>query len=209
MVKSIRDLCRLNMSPRVLGFDDAPFQTKPRVPGSEVHAVGIITSSDRFEGMLYCSGILQDGLNAGERLSQCVRESKFNEQIHAVFVDGITMGGLNVIDIQQLATELQRPVISVMRCHPNIEKMLKAIEKLPFASEREDRLRAAGPIHEIGGWIFQFRCPNGDGSSVNEEDVARLLSKCTPKGTQKIPECLRMAHLIGAAVKTGQSSSSA
>lgn len=215
MVKSIPELCRRNISPRILGIDDAPFQSKPRVPGSEVHAVGVVTSLDRFEGMLYCGGIEQDGLNAGLRLSEAILESKFHDQIHAVFIDGVTMGGLNIVNIDELATAISRPVVAVMRFHPNIEKMLDAIAKLPHKEERTARIRAAGPIYEIREWVFQFRCPPPSqreietNSTVTPDDVASLLDKCTPTGGQKIPECLRIAHLIGAAIKTGQSSSSA
>lgn len=211
MVKSIGDLCRRDIKPRILGIDDAPFQSRPRQPGSEVHAVGVVTSEDRFEGMLYFGGIEQDGLNAGCCVAESVKKSKFLEQIHAVLLDGVTMGGLNVIDIDELARALQRPVIAVMRSQPNIEKMLGAISKVPDSDERVARIRAAGPIHEIRRWVFQFRSPPaGSGAAViTAEEVALVLDKCTPGGQQKIPECLRMAHLIGAAIKTGQSSSSA
>lgn len=220
MVKSISDVCQLNLSPRTIGIDDAPFQTRPRIRGSEVHAVAIITSNDRFEGMLYIPAIHQDGLNAGQRLAETILTSKFHEQLHAVLLDGVTMGGLNVIDIAQLATDLQRPVVALMRTHPNLQRMLGAIQKLPEAQERAQRIRAAGPIYEVRGWVFQYRCPIPDGSvmsekigdvhqSVTPEIIATLLDRCTPAGGQKVPECLRIAHLIGAAIKTGQSSSSA
>lgn len=220
MVKSISDVCRLNLSPRTIGIDDAPFQTCPRIRGSEVHAVAIITSNDRFEGMLYIPAIHQDGLNAGQRLTEAILASKFHDQLHAVFLDGVTMGGLNVIDIAQLATDLQRPVVALMRTYPNLQRMLQAIEKLPEAQERIQRIRAAGPIYKIRNWIFQYRCPvpqarsqseqiDSTYQSVTPDVIATLLEKCTPHSGQKIPECLRMAHLIGAAIKTGQSSSNA
>ncbi|KAI0565839.1 hypothetical protein FGB62_14g028 [Gracilaria domingensis] len=210
MVKSVAEVCRRNLAPRILGFDDAPFQTRPRIPGSEVHAVGIVTSLDRFEGMLYCGRILQDGLNAGDCIAEAVLNSKFHEQIHAVFLDGVTMGGLNVIDIQQLADVLNRPVVAVMRAQPNIEKMLAAIAKLPCAEERRLKLAAAGPIHQVDGWVFQYRCPTDENAgTTTAQNIATLLDRCTPLGTQQIPECLRVAHLIGAAIKSGQSSSSA
>lgn len=219
MVKSIKAVNHLNLSPRVIGFDDTPFQSRPRQPGSELEAVGIVSSDALFEGMLYVRGIIQDGMNAGERLADAVMASKFYDQIHAVLVDGITMGGLNVIDIAWLANKLQRPVIAVMRAYPKLERMIAAIEKIPLASERTARLRAAGPIHEIRNWVFQYRCPQAsDGDIANDakvyeevtpDEVARLLDRCTPQGGQKIAECLRIAHLIGSAIKTGQSSSRA
>lgn len=211
MVKSISELCRQKVAPRIIGIDDAPFQTKPRVPGSEVHAVAIVTTADRFEGMLYCGNIIQDGMNAGHVLSQTILTSKFHSQIHAVFLDGITMGGFNVIDIQCLADELHRPVVAVMRTTPDMESIYSALSRLPHSVERRRRIDAAGPVHHIGDWIFQYRCPacSTHEAEVLPEEVALLLTKCTPQGTQKIPECLRIAHLIGAAIKTGQSSSSA
>lgn len=206
--KPISDVNRLGLSPRVIGFDDTPFQSRPRVPGSELNAVGVVTSSDRFEGMLYCSGIIQDGLNAGEVLSKAIQDSKFHSQIHAVLLDGITMGGLNVIDIERLAAEVQRPVIAVMRSLPNIPRMNVAISKVSNQDERRRRVTAAGQIYELGSWVFQYKVPPML-SKEEPEEIATLLQRCTPDGTQKIPESLRVAHLIGAAVKIGHSSSSA
>lgn len=227
------------------------------MPGSEVHSVGIVTSGDRFEGMLYVGGIHQDGLNAGDQLAAAIEQSKFHAQIHAVLLDGVTMGGLNVIDIHALARRVQRPVVAVMRAQPNMGRMLNAISFVASPDECIQRIESAGPVHVIDKWIFQYRTPgllnetetdtgaenakadadvdtrkgngadaiaknagSGSGSSssgdavtydadVDEGDIVWLLTKCTPEGTQKIPECLRMAHLIGAAIKTGQSSSSA
>lgn len=255
-MKTIRQVRRRNLIPRVVGFDDAPFSTSPRVPGSEVHSVGIVTSGDRFEGMLYVGGIHQDGLNAGDQLAAAIEQSKFHAQIHAVLLDGVTMGGLNVIDIHALARRVQRPVVAVMRAQPNMGRMLNAISFVASPDARIQRIENAGPVHVIDRWIFQYRTPGvvndsntdigaenakadtggntdkesgtdaivenvGSGSDsccgdsiaydadVDKGDIVWLLTKCTPEGTQKIPECLRMAHLIGAAIKTGQSSSSA
>lgn len=214
MVKSIKEICRKKLTPRVLCFDDAPFETRPRRPGSEINAVGIVTRGDRFEGMLYVGGIEQDGHNAQECLQESILQSKFHEQIHAVLLDGITMGGLNVIDISYLASRINRPVISCMRRMPDIASMINAISHLSDSVLRTARVESAGPVHQVQTWVFQFRCPPPDDgdhhlSAVSPQDVADLLDLCTPVGTQKIPEGLRMAHLIGAAIKTGQSSSSA
>lgn len=213
MVKSIIEVHRKGVSPRLIGFDDAPFQSRPRIQGSEVHAVGIVTSADRFEGMLYVDKIAQDGDNAQQRLYESLTASKFHAQVHAVLLDGVTMGGFNVIDITYLAHMVQRPVIAVMRAQPNFSNMFNAATNLPDATSRIARIQTAGPVHTIRQWIFQYRCPPlAPEEAVNEvtpKHVAWLLDCNTPPGTQKIPECLRIAHLVGAAIKTGQSSSSA
>lgn len=204
MVKTLSDVLRLGVEPRVLSFDDAPFQSRPRIPGSEVHAVGIVTSGHRFEGMLYVGGLLQDGMNACERLAAITLSSKFHEQIHAVLLDGVTMGGLNVIDIKELANRLQRTVIAVMRKRPNMQKMVEAVSHLPDARERNERLMNAGPIFEAGRWVFQYACP-ADGVDTDAmpltDDVVRLLDKCTPSDQQKVPEYVR--HLYQSALQHG------
>lgn len=215
MVKSIPEICRKNILPRLIGFDDAPFQTRPRVHGSEIHAVGIVTSGYRFEGMLFIDRIAQDGDNAQIRIQEMLMNSKFHEQVHAVLLDGVTMGGLNVIDISYLARSIQRPVISVMRSQPNFTRMFDALNNVSNPDERIARIHAAGPVHVVRHWIFQYRCPpsvdenDALGSEPTPEEIALLLDRSTPLGTQKIPECLRIAHFVGAAIKTGQSSSSA
>ena len=200
-------MLRSNLQLRALGFDDAPFSTNPRIFGSVVNVVGIATSNSKFEGMLYGS-IKQDFLDSTDVLISMIKRSKFLPQIHAVLIDGLTLGGLNVVDLQKVATEVDRVCVAVMRRQPNIEKMLNAMRNLPHFEERSSLLTKAGPIHVVQNWTFQYRVPNPH-DYTTPEDVAKLLQLLTPTGTQKIPECLRIAHLIGAAIKTGESGSSA
>lgn len=212
MVKSLPEVCRTGLTPRAVGLDDAPFPSRPRQKGGEVHAVGIITSGDRFEGMLYIRGLSQDGLNAQHIYADQILKSKFHPQIHAVLLDGISVAGLDIIDIAWLANAVQRVVIAILRAQPDLAAFDAALSRLPHSEVRIARAREASPVYHIGPWFFQFRCPlrsDGQACDVSPQDVAQFLSLCTPHGTQKIPECLRIAHLVGAAVMTGQSSSSA
>lgn len=212
MVKSLVEICQTGLTPRALGLDDAPFQSRPRQTGGQVHAVGIVTSGDRFEGMLYIRGLSQDGLNAQEIYADQISKSKFHPQIHAVLLDGISVAGLDIIDIAWLANSIQRIVIAVIRAPPNLPAFEAALRRLPNAEVRIARAREAAPVHQIGNWHFQYRCPSNAPErfqNTSPEHVAQFLDLCTPQGTQKIPECLRIAHLVGAAVMTGQSSSSA
>lgn len=200
-VKSVAELCRLGLSPRVMGIDDAPFESKPRRPGSAVSAMGIVTTNSRFEGALYWNGdIHMDGLNAGDVLRDAIVPSKFYAQLHAVLLDGVTMGGLNVVDISALAVALDRPVVSIMRRVPDIPKMLEAVSRLPHAAESERRLRDAGRIFEVDSWIFQYRWgkTDDDRQPPTPEEIAQLLDKCTPTGGQKIPEYVAASALSSA-----------
>lgn len=177
-----------------------------------MHAVGIVTSSDRFEGMLYIRGLSQDGLNAQDIYAAQILGSKFHPQIHAVLLDGISVAGLDIIDIAWLANAVQRVVIAVLRGPPDLAAFNAALARLPHSETRIARTSQAAPVHHVDPWYFQYRCPLNSSDQphrVTPQDVAQFLNLCTPRGTQKIPECLRIAHLVGAAVMTGQSSSSA
>lgn len=188
MVKSIPMLLRQNIVPRVLGFDDAPFGSRPRETLAEVNYVGIVTSAARFEGMLYGGELHHDGLNATDCIAESILHSKFHEQIHSIFIDGVTMGGLNVIDISSLAERTQRTVVAVMRRQPDVFAMLAACSRLPNYAERVHKIRAAGPVFQERRWIFQYKCPPSTNDAPNPEQIATLLDRCTPNESQKIPE---------------------
>lgn len=212
MVRPIFSVVHNRVTPRVLSFDDAPHQTNPRTPGVSVPIVGILTSADRFEGMLLTSAY-QDGQDATEKLSAAVIDSKFHPQIHAILLDGISFAGLNIVDIARLADSLSRPVVALMRRRPDTAAFSRALHQLPGAAERQRGASAAGDVYEASGWIFQYKLPSDAverGDTTSLEDIALLLDLCQPqRTTQKIPEGLRIAHLVGAAISRGESSSHA
>ncbi|MEL6346385.1 MAG: DUF99 family protein [Myxococcota bacterium] len=191
-MKSLAEVMRTGRRLRTIGFDDSPFE---RRRGAPVNLSGIVCSGVRFEGMIW--GLTtKDGLDATDVIAKMLLESKFHEQVHAVLIDGVAVGGFNIIDLPDLAARLDRPCIAVMRKMPNLERVHAAINKLPDPKPRLKILARAGRIHEVGGFIFQVV---GEKPGV----VARALSKITDRG--QVPEPLRIAHLIGAAVKMGQS----
>lgn len=178
---------------RVIGFDDAHYADKTR--GAEVNVAGIVCSDTRFEGMLWGS-IEKDGFDATDQLSKLLSNSKFAAQVQIALTDGITFGGCNVVDLRELNAKLGVPVVAVMRRRPDIDKFRFVIDRLPDSEDRWAQVQAAGPIHEIDGFVFQVvgECPI---------ITARVLKRLTDQG--KVPEALRLAHLIGSAVKLGTS----
>lgn len=178
---------------RVIGFDDAHHQGKPR--GAAVNVAGVICSGTRFEGMIW-GELSKDGMESTEVLGEMLTASKFANQLHLVLLDGITFGGCNVVDLPKLSVRTGLPCVSVMRRAPNIDRFRQVVESLPEKEERWRRVQAAGPIHEHGDFFFQV-------SGASEETIGRALVRLTDQG--KVPEALRVAHLIGSAVMLGQS----
>ena len=125
-------LLRHQRQIRVIGFDDAPFIRHTSKP---VAVAGIVCAGTRFEGMLW-GYITADGWDSTEKLSQLIVNSKFYSQLHLVLLDGIGMGGFNLIDLPQLSQKVQLPCVAVMRKLPNLEKMKQAICLLPEPEKR-------------------------------------------------------------------------
>lgn len=177
----------------VIGFDDAPFV---RAPGMPVSVAGIVCQGTRFEGMVWGQAT-QDGTDGTQVLSALLTGSKFASQVHLVLTDGLTLGGLNVVDLPALHEAVGVPCVAVMRRRPDLTAMRGALNRLPDPEGGWATLQRAGPIHEVGDFVFQV-------VGAPPEHAAAALAALTDRG--RVPECLRLAHLIGAAVQTGQSS---
>ncbi len=182
-------------SPRLLravGFDDAPF---PHRQGAAVQVAGVVCCGTRFEGLVW-GRVRRDGWNATGELVRMLEGGKFLPQIHLVLLDGVAFGGLNLVDLPSLAERLGKPVIAVMRRPPDLAAMEAAIRKLPGAERRLQVLRRAGPIHQRAPFVFQAH-------GLSPEQAYDALERLTDTG--HVPEALRLAHLIGAAVVNGVS----
>ena len=182
---------------RVAGVDDAHYADKSR--GSKVYFSAIVCGGTRFEGMLW-GDLEKDGTDATYKIASLLGESKFFPQLHLVLLDGITFGGCNVVDLSQLHDRLNLPIVAVMRRPPNMERFEHVVNKFDDAEERWRCTQAAGEVHQLDGWTFQC---------VGEEPeiIAKSLQRLTDNG--KVPEALRLAHLIGSAVMLGESSNRA
>ena len=192
----LAELLRLDRTIKVIGFDDAPFS---RTSGSPVSIAGVVCGGTRFEGMVW-GKVLPDGLDATDAICQLLLGGKFLPQLHLVLLDGIAFGGFNIIDLPKLASRLQIPCVAVMRRQPDLAAVEKALGHLSDSEYRLELLRRAGKIYAFEPFFFQV-------CGEQPEVIALVLQRLTDTG--KVPEALRLAHLIGAAVITGVSGSSA
>jgi endonuclease V-like protein UPF0215 family len=179
--------------PRVLGIDDAPF-TKGQ--DGEVPIVGVVVAgAKQVEGVAITSFPV-DGEGATAFLIDWVRASRWNLALQGIVLGGITIAGLGLVDIVTLAADLATPVLAVTRRPPAKSDLGKALataglmervallERTPSAIEIEPRLHLAF-------------------AGIEENEARKLLRSTLGQG--KMPEALRLAHLIGAALVHGQS----
>lgn len=177
---------------RAVGFDDAPFERRRR---GEVGVAGVVCAGTRFEGLVW-GRVREDGWNATDVLARLLVGGKFLPQIHLVLLDGLSFGGLNLVDLPALAARTGRPCVAVMRRPPDLAAMERAIRRLPRPERRLALLRAAGEIHRRGAFVFQIAGGDPDGAG-------KALARLTDRGA--VPEPLRLAHLVGAAFRRGES----
>ena len=185
-------LLRSGRRVRTLGIDDGPFDRGQR---SNVLVVGAVYSAGDFEGLL-TTHVRGDGRDATGKLIQMIAGSKFQAQLHFVMLDGITLGGFNVVDLPGLAEGVALPCAAVMRRQPDRAAVDQALDHLPASARRRQVMDRAGPIHRAGRISFQV--------AGVEVEVARAVILGSLRHGH-VPECLRAAHLIARGVVTGES----
>ena len=101
---------------RVIGIDDAPFD---KFGKGNVMVVGTV-----FRGGQWLDGVLStkvsiDGNNATAKIAEMINKSKFKPQLQCIFLDGIAVGGFNVIDVKHLSkkTEVSDANCGIVNSH--------------------------------------------------------------------------------------------
>ncbi len=183
---------------RILGFDDAPFipRSKAKVP-----VIGVFFRGGSFLDGIIKTEITVDGLDATRILTRVINKSKHKKQLRVIMLNGITIGGFNLIDIQDLYEKTTLPVIAINRKMPNLKKIQKALQNFDDFEKRWEYIKKAGKIYKMNiknnkNIYFQFI-----GLKIEEAKKIIKLS-CT---RSLIPEPLRIAHLIGSALVKGES----
>jgi len=177
----------------VVGFDDGPFD---KYRHANVPVVGAVFSDLRLEGVL-TGRVRTDGANSTRVLGELVRASKFAPQLQLVLLQGIALGGFNVIDLHALHERLKIPVMVVARRQPRLEKIREALlTRVPGGARKWSLIERLGPMEPVAG-VYVQRLGLSRGQA---EDVIRRLAVHS-----NIPEPLRTAHLIAGGIATGQS----
>lgn len=175
----------------VVGFDDAPFPHRHR---GDVTLVGTVCSRTRLDGVLR-TRVRRDGANATDRMIDVVAGSPFHGHLQAVLLQGIAVAGFNVVDIHRLSQRLERPVLVVARRAPDLDAIADALRRTGRGWQRKWALiEAAGPMEALRGVQVQR-------AGLTRGQASQLLAATTLHG--KIPEPLRMAHLIAGGMTTG------
>ncbi len=177
---------------RVIGIDDSPFKK------SQQHDVLVVGSI--FKGGLFLDGVIStkitiDGDDATEKIIGMINKSKFKPQLQCILLNGIAVGGFNVIDIKELSRNTALPVIVVIRKKPNINLIKETLEKIG-KKEKIQLIEKAGSVAPVNGLFIQL-------AGISIEKAKEILKlTCT---RSLIPEPIRMSHLIASGITDGES----
>ena len=121
---------------------------------------------------------------------------RFASSLHAIVLGGVTIAGLGVVDIAALHERTGVPVAVVNRQNPTDERLIGALRAAGL-NERVATVEAtprAWPL-DTGLWVAH--------AGTGRDAIGRVLAAVRAKS--QLPEPLRLAHLIAAAIVSGQS----
>jgi hypothetical protein len=179
---------------RVLGIDDGKFTFRSK---EQVPIVGVVFRGGYWFDGVMSSQVTVDGFDANENIGNMIVKSPHFRQLRVIMLNGITFGGFNVVDIKALNELTGLPVIVVSERKPNLATIQLALRHLPRSEERWRAVLNAGEIFPA--------ITRGTNRRVYVEaagiskDLALEVLKLTSTRS-KIPEPLRVAHLIASGI---------
>ena len=180
-------------NPITIGFDDATFKLKTNDKTTQL--IGVVCQGTRMVRVVR-DDIKIDGTDATEKIIKLVRDNE--KHVQYVLTHTITFGGFNIANLKDIYNETGKPIIAITEREVDFDSVESAL-KIKFPHTYKNKLRyiiEAGNLYETeintaGGMskvFFHYK-----GTSVKE--VETLLEKICIDS--KLPESVRMAHLIG------------
>ena len=177
---------------RIIGIDDSPFD---KFNDSQVLVVGVVMRGGSWIDGVLSTKVNVDGNDSTSKLIEMVNKSKFKPQLQCIFLDGIAVGGFNIIDVEELNHKTNLPVIIIIRRQPDISTIKKTLIKLN-KKEKIDLIEKAGNVIQVNEIFIQL-------TGIDLDEAKKILKiVCT---RSLIPEPLRLAHLIASGIVTGES----
>jgi len=179
--------------PITIGIDDAAFELKSL--SKKTQLIGVVCQGIRMVNVVRTE-IEIDGMDATDKLIELVKQNE--EHVQFILTHTITFGGFNLINLSRIYDELKKPVIAINDSEVDIEAVVKALKK-NFPKSYKKKLQH---ISDSGN-LYKTEIKTAGGISniyfhsmgIEIYEVELLLQKVCIDS--KLPECIRLAHLIG------------
>ena len=181
---------------RLLGIDDSPF----RFTDKYGMVIGVVMRGGEYLECVLRRHIMIDGKDATFVCKDMIKKTKHRKQLKAVLLDGIALGGFNIVNIEELHNETNIPVLTITRDKPDFDKIKIALKK--NFKDWEDRwdLISKGKLHEVKTSHNPIYVKS---IGMDIKEAKEIIKLSTIRGV--IPEPIRVAHLIASGVTRGES----
>jgi endonuclease V-like protein UPF0215 family len=181
---------------RLLGIDDSPFTFNEKY----ATIIGVVMRGGEYLESVLKNQVSIDGDDATFVCKQMIENTRHRVQLKALLLDGIALGGFNIVDIEEIYTTTSLPVITITRDKPNFEKIKLALQKNFNDWKKRFDLMKKGELHEVKTKHnpIYVKC-----TGLRIEEAKEIIKLSTIRGV--IPEPIRVAHLIASGITRGES----
>lgn len=182
---------------RILGIDDGYFK---KYIDKETILIGIITRGAKQVDGVLSSKITVNGNDSTDKIIEMVKRTKHYDQLKIIMTNGITFAGFNLLDLNKLYESLKLPVVAVVRKKPNMERFLKALEKIDNNGKMIEIVKGLPepkPVKTKYGITYY------QAVGLSDKECEELILKTSVNS--RIPEPVRIAHLVAMGVTLGYS----
>ncbi|TFF95762.1 MAG: DUF99 family protein [Promethearchaeota archaeon] len=181
-------------NPITVGVDDSPFSFNTSQTTTQL--IGVVCQGTRMVNVVR-KVISVDGQDSTEQLIELIRD--IEKHVRYVLTDTITFGGFNLYDMEKVFQATQKPLIAISERQVNLEAVKKALVHkfspsvyrkklqciLNAGNLYQTKIKTAGGVSDV---FFHFK-------GIELSEVEDLIEKLCIDS--KLPEPVRMAHLIG------------
>jgi len=180
-------------NPITIGIDDAKFKFNSEYKTTLL--IGVICQGIRMVGI--SKRVIEiDGNDATRKLIELIEQNEMHVQY--TLTHTITFAGFNLINLKTIYNKTGKPIIAITEREVNLDSVKSALIKR-FPEEYKSKLQNiidAGNLYEFntktaGGFSRIFFQVKG----IELKEVENLVQKISIDS--KLPECIRLAHLIG------------
>ena len=181
---------------RILGIDDSPFTFNDKY----CTVIGAVMRGGEYLECVLSGRVAIDGNEATSICKEMIQNTKHRQQLKVVMLDGVALGGFNIVDITELYESTNLPIITITRDKPDFDKIKTALQKNFNDWEERWKTLKEGEMYTIKTRHnpIYVKCVG-----ITIEDAKEIINLSTIRGV--IPEPIRVAHVIASGITRGES----
>jgi len=181
---------------RLIGIDDAAFSFNDK----HTTVIGAILRGAHYIECVLKSKVIIDGADATDVCIKMINNTRYKKQLKAVLLDGASLGGFNIVDIEFLSKATNLAVITITRDKPDFGLIAEALKQKFNDWNKRLSLLQNGELYELQTQYkpIYIRC-----AGISLSQAKEIIKISTIQGV--IPEPIRVAHVIASGVVRGES----